>query len=650
MLIVGELGATISGDTKGFDSALDQVRSAGAKAAQKIGADFKKLGSTFTSTGKKMTMGLTAPILAFQGKSLQLFNKQAQAIAQVEQGIRSTGGAAGFTLKQFENMASEMQGMTLFGDEEILQGATAQLLTFTNIANDEFERTQQAALDLATRLDGDLKSASIQLGKALNDPVSNLSALSRSGIQFDKEQKTLIKSLWETGQQAEAQRVILAELEKQYGGSAEAAAKAGTGGITQLKNEFRDLLEDIGALIYEGMQPMVERLRDAIKWARGLSKETLSLGIKIAGFAAMAGSALIGVGLAASAIGTAIAALTSPITLAIAAIGGLAAAGVYLSDNWDAVKERMSDWSWWRNMLVDMTQFLIEYSPISLMIKQVNSMLRFMNMAEIPNMFEGLADSLEGLKGETKEYETEFGSFKDSVLNAFREITGVDFSDLFHISRGKEAEESVQRMRDSVIDNLTELDAFINDFDPMVGIDTTPIKELKDGTDELSQSQMFLTGIANDFTSSFGQGMSNLIVQGEKFKDVLENIGKLLLSSAIQAAISAFLTGGLGGTGFFGKSGGLFGSIFGTTVNDALIKSDGSVVKFHPDDNLLAMKDFSSLLGTNQVPQPVVNMPFPASQPKQDMEGAFDRVFSKYLQQLGPEDIFALGKKGGYSY
>ena len=67
------------------------------------------------------------------------------------------------------------------------------------------------------------------MGKALNDPVANLSALSRSGIQFSDEQKAVIKSMAETGRLAEAQTLILDELNRQYGGSAEAAAKADGG-------------------------------------------------------------------------------------------------------------------------------------------------------------------------------------------------------------------------------------------------------------------------------------------------------------------------------------------------------------------------------------------------------------------------------------
>jgi hypothetical protein len=189
------------------------------------------------------------------GQSVKAWDKQERSVAQVRAGIIATNNAANKTLEQLKREASDLQNNTLFGDEEILAGATAQLLTFTNIANDEFSRTQKVILDVATRLaaasDGavDLKSVSIQLGKALNDPVKNLSALSKSGIQFTDSQKNMIKSLWEAGEQAEAQRLILAELEKQYGGSAEAAAAAGIGPVKQLKNTLGDLTELAGGAI-----------------------------------------------------------------------------------------------------------------------------------------------------------------------------------------------------------------------------------------------------------------------------------------------------------------------------------------------------------------------------------------------------------------
>jgi len=53
------------------------------------------------------------------------------------------------------------------------------LLTFTNIKGDTFEKATEAVLDLATAMNSgaipsseQLKNTSIQVGKALNDPIN----------------------------------------------------------------------------------------------------------------------------------------------------------------------------------------------------------------------------------------------------------------------------------------------------------------------------------------------------------------------------------------------------------------------------------------------------------------------------------------------
>ena len=282
MAKLNDLIVTIGAQTKQFDKALGSSM----KKMQRFGMNTKKLG-------KSMTMGLTAPIAALGFTAVKAFDQQAKAIAQVEAGLKSTGSTVGYTSKQLQQMASDLQTKTIFGDEEILKDATSQLLTFTNIAGDQFARTQSVALDLATRLDGDLKSASIQLGKALNDPIANLSALSRSGIQFSEDQKQVIKSLTESGRLAEAQTVILDELEKQYGGSAEAAAKAGTGGLKQLANSFGDLQEEFGKIIMEFLPPVIDGLKNMLKAFQGLSPQAKRFMVIGAGIAAALGPLLV---------------------------------------------------------------------------------------------------------------------------------------------------------------------------------------------------------------------------------------------------------------------------------------------------------------------------------------------------------------------
>ncbi len=288
-----------------------------------------------TSVGKNLTLKLTAPLAALGTLSVSLADTQAKAEAKVQQAIESTSGAAKLSFTQLKAFASELQGKTLFGDEDILNNATAQLLTFTNIAGENFKRTQAVALDLSTVLDGDLKSASIQLGKALNDPVKNLSALSRSGIQFSKDQTEVIKLLAETGRLAEAQSVILDELERQYGGQAEAAAKVGAGALVQLKNSWGDFLEQVGAAIQPALNSLAKMLQTLVGWLQTLSPTTLKVVVVIGAIAAAIGPVLLTLGGILKILPLmkiALLALSGPIT-GLIGLAAMLAAGFYAAFN-----------------------------------------------------------------------------------------------------------------------------------------------------------------------------------------------------------------------------------------------------------------------------------------------------------------------------
>lgn len=174
--------------------------------------------------------------------SLQGTISQERALAQVEARIKSTGGAAGLTAPQLAGMASSLQSVTTYADDAVSE-MQALLLTFTKVSGDVFPAAQMAILNVATGMGTDLKSAAIQVGKALNDPVQGLTALSRSGIQFSDAQEVTIKQLVAMGNTAGAQRVILAELETQFGGAAVAARNTFGGALEALQISFGDLFE-----------------------------------------------------------------------------------------------------------------------------------------------------------------------------------------------------------------------------------------------------------------------------------------------------------------------------------------------------------------------------------------------------------------------
>ena len=231
--------------------------------ASGLSSTFKKmlpaLGAVAIVAGMKR---IVSGMVSLGRESLRLFNIQAQADAQLKAGLKSTGGLVGRTFEQLKKQAQDLQRQTLFGDEQV-QSAQSILLTFTNIRKEVFDRSIPAVLDYATKLKTAPKDAALQLGKALNDPIKGITALSRAGVQFSEDQKAMIKSLVESGQVAEAQGVILKELETQFKGSAQAAAEAGTGGLTQLSNRIGDIKEGIGLLINNGLkriQPFLEKV------------------------------------------------------------------------------------------------------------------------------------------------------------------------------------------------------------------------------------------------------------------------------------------------------------------------------------------------------------------------------------------------------
>ncbi len=213
---------------------------------------------SFSSSVKDFIVGNLATIGVFvgvqqflqrTGEAIKLAKEQAKAEAQVEQAIRQTGQAAGFTAQQLFREASALQEATGVGDEVSLQRVTKQLLTFTNVVGDNFIRAQKAVLDLNAVINegnvSSLSTQSIQLGKALENPVQGISALTRSGITFTDQQKELIKSLAESGKMFAAQSIILDEIEAKYGGQAKALAGAEAGAM-QMSAAFGDFLERAG--------------------------------------------------------------------------------------------------------------------------------------------------------------------------------------------------------------------------------------------------------------------------------------------------------------------------------------------------------------------------------------------------------------------
>lgn len=328
--IIGEAFVAIRPDTRGFER----------DAQTQIGSPLKKIAVAAAASFAAIK------VKDFLGGAVNAARESNKIAAQTAAAIKSTGGAAKVTADQIGDLASAISRKTAVDDEAIQSGANL-LLTFTRVrneagkGNDVFNQATAAIVDMAAAMGTDVTSAALQVGKALNDPIAGLTALGRAGVQFTDQQKEQIKALVASGDALGAQKIILAELTTQFGGSAKAQATA----ADRLKVSMGNLQESIGRLLIPALDKLSTVLAGVADWLTKLSPE-----VKVAiGVVAALAAGVIAVNVAVGAYGAVVTAATAvtkvwaaaqwllnaalsanPVSLVIIAIAALAA-GIFVA-------------------------------------------------------------------------------------------------------------------------------------------------------------------------------------------------------------------------------------------------------------------------------------------------------------------------------
>jgi len=190
-------------------------------------------------------MVIVGKVNALMKESVELYKRQENANQKLRAVLQSTGNAAGMTYEELKRLSLGLQSFTTFGDEAIDE-ANAILLTFTKIGRDVFPKATETVLDMSAALGQDLKSSAIQLGKALNDPITGAAALRRVGVSLTEQQMEQIKTLQQQNKLYEAQKIIVDELAVEFGGMARALAETDVGKLEQMENQLGDIKELLG--------------------------------------------------------------------------------------------------------------------------------------------------------------------------------------------------------------------------------------------------------------------------------------------------------------------------------------------------------------------------------------------------------------------
>lgn len=546
--MVADLAVKISADIKQLQKNIGTAK-----------ATLKNFGATATSVGTKLTASLTLPIAGVGITAL----KTASDFEQLEVRLKTLTGSARAGTKQFQRLQQFSAG-TPFQLQDLVQ-ANNTLLGFGMNAEDAFTSLQQLG-DVASATGADLQSIAVAFGQSsaegklftrdirqfINQGVPAVDLLAQSMGVARSEVFTLAeegKISFQILQDAIAQST---QAGGKFAGATKAQSQTIAGLFSTLKDNVALALGELGNEIAKAfdLKKLVKDITRNIKAVttvfKALSSDVKKRMLIVAGILGAGGPVLLAIGLLIKGI----MAISAPVVAIIAVVSGIG----YVFYN--AFGEAGSFVGAFKLIFAKMVNFVIDDL---IRLTGAMSSLSF----GIGSAFVSMTGTLIKFKADTKESADAFTPLADGVSvvkNTFEEFMGVINRMRLQMSEGFTTDlDGVSLNRTSITDNIEiplrmangELANFGNNATEAMGNVATATKDV-------GGSISFAGRLAEQFTSSFGQGMSNIVVQGEKLVDVLKNIGKLLLSSAIQLGIQALLTGGIGG----GVTGGLFGKIF----------------------------------------------------------------------------------------
>jgi hypothetical protein len=265
MAVIGNLVANLVADTSKFTAPMQQAEAQVNKTAASVraasGSVTGGIGAVVGGVGAALSGIAVAGLAAAAGLAgaMSVTIAARKQVAKLEAVVASTGMAAGFTAAEIIDFADSLE---LVNDvnADVTTSAAAVLATFTQIKGDVFKEALVSAQDLSAVMGQDMQSSVVQIGKALNDPITGLTALRRVGVSFTEQQREQITQMVKSGDVMGAQKAILEELKTEFGG----AAKAMSNPFVILYNVAGRAIEGIGALVLPTLQSMATMLTTVV--------------------------------------------------------------------------------------------------------------------------------------------------------------------------------------------------------------------------------------------------------------------------------------------------------------------------------------------------------------------------------------------------
>ncbi len=354
--LIGNLAVNLSMETAAFEAGATRA----SKALKKTQREFAAMGDKFTSIGKTMTLGITAPLAAIALKSFDTAKdvEEMQSAfdvtfgsmsASVRKWAEETGNAMGRSTQEIQSGALAFQELFSKALDPAKSAAmsksfavlTQDLASFKNLSN---EVAQQK---LFSGLSGEaepLRAVGVFLSEAKVQAAALALGLVAVNGKLTEEQKILARAA-----------VIQQELNKASGDVLRTQGSTANK-LKEVKAQWEELQVIIGEKVIPLLKPLIEKLVSVLEWFVKLPKPVQDTALAIVAVTAAIGPSLIGIGGLIKAAGlllplmvaTGPAGTTAAVGLGsmTAVLGPLAiAAGIaYLAfKNWDKIKPIVDD-------------------------------------------------------------------------------------------------------------------------------------------------------------------------------------------------------------------------------------------------------------------------------------------------------------------
>lgn len=598
------------------------------KGIQNASKGLKNFGRKAERTGKNLSRSLTGPILAI-GTGLIALQKSTGNYADELLDLSEITGISTDALQEWRNV-SRIAGV----ETDALANAASGLSRRLRGIGEE----SGAAFDAAEQLGINFKNASGEIrdtDSIMSDAISRLSemepGLERAGLAgdlFGRRWEQIAPILGMTAQEIDHARQEAHDLGMVLDGEALKAANEFRQAFEKLQERItfaaHKLAIDFMPIVKKELIPMLEsgmeKLQGLANRFRSLDMEAQKNALTLAAVAVAAGPALVIFGKLARVV----AALISPLALKIGLVAALAAGFTYVVKNADAFQDHM------RYIMNNALVYVGE--GVSGMLRRLAEFAAWTGQTELAM---GLFQMTAGIQGKLNDINTEkpttefqtFGEFFDSVKENIGD--GLQWLTDRFFQFGDDVEDALLIEPMSIQRNVS-LDFSITPPDVQgVEVEINALEALYDRLrqkhSEIGQSaelmgqalQSTVSSAVTSFAETMGNAFTGDAGASGFFNNILmivadfgKQLGRMLIAAGVAAqafqslllnppaAIAAgvaliaastaarnLLQEGPGGSE--------------SRVNDAIIRSDGSIVHLNANDDILAMQDFGNLVPNN---------------------------------------------------